>query len=297
MLRRHRFCFQAGAKEIALASALFAAISGCSLVASEIGSDLRGERFGKTYYLGGAGVLGHVGSISVPKGLRAGGYQGAISVVGWQNWFGGVLRDQIDRGRNEREAASFADEIIDYLDRYPGRRVNIIALSAGTGIAAWALERLPEEYHVGTVVFLGSSLSRRYDLGPALRRIDDKLFNFYSSDDPVLRYALPIAGSVDREFGGSVGGRFGFSAPRRADDDTRRLYLEKVRNMPPLRRYGRYGYEGGHTDGTEEAFVRNVIAPLFTNPTLKRAAAATEAHPPSTSAPAHAEVDSGAHAE
>lgn len=270
---------------VLIASFALVCLAGCSWVAAEIGTDLRGENVGKTYYLGGAGALGHVGTIDVPNGLRAGRYKGAIEVVGWQTWFGDVLRDQIDRARNEVEAERFAQQITDYLDTHPGRRVNIIALSAGTGIATWALEKLPEDYNVGSVVFFGSSLSRHYDLTLALRHVDEKLYNFYSADDPILRYALPIAGTVDREFSDEVAGRFGFASPRLLTAEANADYLEKLRNMPPLRRYRRYGYKGGHTDGVGEDFIRAVVAPIMTKPLEKSDASASQFAPP-TSQPA-----------
>jgi len=68
----------------------------------------------------------------------------------------------LDRSRNESEARRLAERIELYMDEFPGRRANIIALSAGTGIATWALEALPSKYHVGPWVSR-SALSRDYD--------------------------------------------------------------------------------------------------------------------------------------
>lgn len=238
-------------------------LAGCSMI-SRFGSDPSGEEYGKTFYLGGAGPIGRVGSFDVPNGLRDGGYRGAIEVFDWQSL---TLVDQIDRDRNEDQARELARRIQDYLDRYPNRRVNLIALSAGTGISTWALEQLPAKYRVGTVVFLGSSLSRRYDLCLSLRRLDGRLYNFYSSDDPILKYGVPISGSVDREFdGGRVGGLLGFAFPEGIMPPGRALYAERLRNMPWRRAYARYGYSGRHTDSVRRAFVARYVAPLLLEP-------------------------------
>ncbi len=262
-----------------LALALFGS-GGCTFI-SYLGTDERNLHLGKTFYLGGAGTFGHVGTIDVPKGLREAGYRGAIEVFGWQSFVGGTLRDQMDKWRNEGQARRLANRIQEYLDEYPGRRVNIIALSAGTGIVAWALEDLPEKYHVGTVVFMGSSLSRRYDLVTALSHVDDALYNFYSTQDRILRYGIPIAGSVDREFEGpSVAGLYGFAPPNGGGAQVRKLYDRKVRNMPWRRLYARYGYEGGHTDSTSRAFIARFVAPLTLRPIQPR-----EATPASRPAP------------
>lgn len=244
---------------LVLAAAL-PALAGCSLI-SHLGTDLSGADLGKTFYLGGAGTLGHVGTLDVPRGLRDAGYHGAIEVVGWQSWLGGTARDQIDRGRNRREADRFARQILDYLDEYPDRPVNIIALSAGSGIAAWAIERLPPDKRVATVVFLASSLSRHYDMTDVLNHAEH-VYNFHHSRDPILRYLVPLAGTVDRRYDGCAG-QYGFAWPPHADDDTRRLYKSRLRNMPPSRRYVRFGYDGGHTDGVRADFIREVVAPLL----------------------------------
>lgn len=235
--------------------------SGCAWL-SFVGTDEQGASLGKTFYIGGAGYLGNVGDIDVPRGLRRGGYRGAIEVIGWQSVIGGALRDQLDRERNLEQARRVSRRITDYMEAYPGRPVNVIALSAGTGIATWALESMPEHLHVQNVVFFGSSLSRRYDLSEALARIDGKLYNFHSSRDPVLKVGVPLAGSVDREFA-TAAGLSGFMAPRGADARCLRLYGEKLRNMPYRSEYWRSGYHGLHTDATSQRFVKKYVAPLI----------------------------------
>lgn len=240
---------------------------GCALTA-RLGSDPTGREWGKVFYIGGAGPLGNVvGLMDVPKGLRKGGYRGAIEVFGWQSVLGGTLRDQMDRERNIEQALRLARRIADYVEEYPGRRVDIIALSAGTGITAWALEALPDDVGVGTVIFLSSSLSRHYDLTKALRHVEGRLYCFYSRRDPVLRYGTPVAGSVDREmWQPHVAGLSGFALPREADDATRRLYRAHVRNRTWEARYARYGYRGYHTDSTSPRFVARILTPLLRDP-------------------------------
>ena len=158
------------------------------------------------------------------------------------------------------------------MDQYPGRPVNIIALSAGTGITTWAIQSLPAGYEVNHVVFVGSSLSRDYDLSPALRRIRGNLWNFYSTNDPILRYGVPVAGTVDREYAASVAGLYGFSPPTGADERVVELYRRVLRNMPWRQQYAQYGYRGRHTNSIRRAFVKAVMAPLVQRPTSPSAA-------------------------
>lgn len=232
---------------------------------SYLGTIDEGREYGKTYFVGGAGPVGNVvGTIDVPEGLRRGGYPGAIETFGWQSVVGGTLRDQMDRARNLGQAQRLAARIRAYMDAYPGRPVNLIGLSAGTGIATWALESLPDGYNVQTVVFLASSLSRGYDLSSALAHVAGKVYVFTSTEDAVLRYMLPVAGSVDREFGTTeAAGLYGFVLPRGSDEQTYRLYRAHLRHRPYKRKYARYGYHGGHTDCTSQEFIAHVVTPLL----------------------------------
>lgn len=256
-------------RRVLMCMAIIAALlplSGCSLW-SRMGTDNRGIEFGKVWYLGGAGPFGHAGTIDVPDGLRRAGWKGAIEVYAWQSNLGGTLRDQMDRARNIGEARQLAARITEYQRQFPGRPVHIIALSAGTGIATWALESLPDEHHIGNVVFLSSSLSRTYDLTKAMRHIDGRLYNFFSTTDIVLLYGVPVAGSVDREFeGNEVAGAYGFKSPVNPSDEARRRYPALLVNRPYLRSYGEFGYYGGHTDATAVEFIERIVAPLAIRP-------------------------------
>jgi hypothetical protein len=240
---------------------------GCAMLPTAVRDNYGHER-GKLFFIGGAGPIGTVvGRQDVPVGLRLGRYDGAIEVFPWQAPVGGTLRDQTDRRRNQGQAYRLAQRIIEYQDAHPGRPVNIIALSAGTGIAAWAIEALPDNHRVQTVVFLASSLSRDYDLTGVLKHLDGRLYSFASARDPVLRYVVPVAGSVDRQFGfGQAAGLYGFTPPQGADVHIRRLYRQRLRNRAYRSSYARYGYRGQHTDATELRFVQHVVAPLLVDP-------------------------------
>lgn len=265
----------------ALAAACLALLPGCTWI-SYLGTDTTGSNLGRTYYVGGAGPFGHVGTIDVPDGLRRAGYRGSIEAFGWQSVIGGTLRDQMDRSRNEGQARRLARRMQAYLRRYPGRPVNIIALSAGTGIATWALESLPANLHVNTVVFLGSSLSADHDLRPAMRRVTGTLYNFYSPEDPILRHMLPLTGSVDRETHTDyIAGLTGFVVPGEVTATLGQYYSLRVRNMPYRQQYARYGYHGRHTDATSAGFIEYVIAPLIMQTSIGLEHAAARAMPSS----------------
>ncbi len=273
--RTHRSATFAAWVRLFGAAMLVPALTGCTWM-SYLGTTDYGRELGKTFFVGGAGPLGNVtGTMEVPRGLRKAGYRGAIEVFGWQSVIGGTLRDQMDRKRNEQQARRLAGRIRAYMDAYPGRRVNLIGLSAGTGIITWAIESLPEEYQVGTVVFLGSSLYRRYDMTRAMQRIDGHLHCFYSARDRVLRFGLPLAGTVDRKtYTSSAVGLYGLAAPADADVTLRNLYRARLRNHAYRPEWRRYGYHGQHTDCVSPRFIAHIIGPLLNEPLQPRNRAA-----------------------
>lgn len=216
---------------------------------------------GITYYIGGAGPVGNVGFLSVPSGMTDAGYLGYVEIFTWQG-FGAAL-DQVNISRNRGKALELANLITRHKRRYPGTDVDIVALSAGTGIATFALEYLSEQTRVRNVAFLGCSLSSRYDLTRALRRVDGKMYVFYSPNDEILRRIVPYTGTIDRaDSSDGIAGLRGFEMPRRSYDDTKQQYL-KVRNIAWRPSFAAAGWSGGHMDSTAREFIARYVAPLI----------------------------------
>jgi len=213
---------------------------------------------GITYYVGGAGPIGNVGSWDVPRGLADAGHTGLVEVYTWQGM--SHAGDQINLGRNREKAAELATRIKRYRRQYPDEPVNIIALSAGTGIATFALEFLPEGAGINRVIFLGCSLSSRFDMTRALRRITGGLYVLHSPRDRILRNVVWYTGTVDRSSAANgVAGLEGLRLPLRIGSDTKAQY-EKLHNVPYRAEFASAGYDGGHTDSTGRAFVRGFLA-------------------------------------
>lgn len=233
--------------------------AGCAYLAAakESGDPLRGV----TYYVGGAGPIGHVGSWDVPRGLVDAGYPGLIEVHTWQ----GVTHagDQINLDRNREKAIELAVRIKQYRSRYPDEPISVIALSAGTGIATFALEYLPEGVQIDRVIFLACSLSSKYDMTRLLRRVSGGLYVIHSPYDRILRNVVWYTGTVDRSPAAEgVAGLEGFRLPPRIASDTEVQY-HKLHNVPYRAAFTEAGYGGGHTDCTGRAFVRDYLAPVL----------------------------------
>jgi len=183
-----------------------------------------------TFYLDGAGNYGF-GKETVPLGLADGGYNGHFQHFIWTTYLGAVV-DQISVSHNRREGRQLAARIQTFLDDHPGGEVNLIGLSAGTGVIVFALETLEPRYQVQNVIMLSSSLSADYDLTAALRRVDGGIYFVWSPDDPILRGVVPILGTVDRSGQRSApAGTWGARMPFGASKATRELYSGKVHNI------------------------------------------------------------------
>lgn len=233
--------------------ALAKVMVGAALLAGLAGCSNPREEFGKTYYLDGAGNWGF-GVADVPAGLRAAGYQGDVEVFVWTSSFSPAV-DQVNLVGNKLRAAILSGKIGDYRTRHPGKPVNLVALSAGTGIAVWAVEGLAEGVTVDNVVLLGSSLSYNYDMRKALRHVKGRVYVFYSPHDEVLTTGARVLGTVDRTFEDSAG----LVGLRPVGGDS-----SKIVNIGWSPRYSQYGWTGSHTDATSQAFVQAVIAPKIT---------------------------------
>jgi len=208
------------------------------------------ERFGKTYYLDGAGNWGF-GVAEVASGLRAAGYQGHVEVYLWTTSFNPAI-DQVNRPMAHLRAAILTGKIQDYLRRYPDNDVNIIALSAGTGVAVWAVEALEPPFKVNNMILLGSSLSYDYDMRKALRHIKGKVIVYYSPHDSVLEGPVRWLGTIDGKVGVDSAGLAGLHPPGGGQG--------KIINIGWSPRFLKYGWTGAHTDCTSESFVRAELA-------------------------------------
>ncbi|NOX58932.1 MAG: hypothetical protein GXP29_08760 [Planctomycetes bacterium] len=207
------------------------------------------EPFGKTYYLDGAGNWGF-GASDVPAGLEQAGYHGDVELYVWTMSFNPLV-DQLNIPGARLRASLLARKIEGYHRRFPDRNINMIALSAGTGVATWAIENLEGGARINNLILLGSSLSHDYDMTAALRNMDGKIYVYHSPYDEVLE-TVKIVGTIDGKRGVSSIGAVGLKPPRGLSD--------RVVNTPWNRSWIRLGWAGAHTDCTNSRFVRYEIA-------------------------------------
>lgn len=188
---------------------------------------------------------------------------------GWQveidDWTGGRrgLVALLDERGNHAEASRIARRLTDLRRADPNGEIVITAHSGGAGIAAWALERLPPDVTIDTLVLLAPALGDDYDLSPALRHVRKRAFVFCSRHDRiVLGLGTRLLGTIDRQFKSS-GGYLGFRRPPGADEQAYRKLVE----MPYRAAWLRLGNAGGHVDAMHPRFVSGVLAPLLLSET------------------------------
>lgn len=210
---------------------------------------------GITYYCPGAGNT-DFGDAGLRAGLEAAGYKGEVAAYVWTISFN-VAIDQTLRFNAKLKGQQLARVIESYMDKYPGQPVNVVGLSAGTGVAIWALEDLKEGYSVENAVLLSSSLWHRYDVGRAARHVKGKIYCYYSSNDAILAGPMKLIGSIDGVFGEDGVGSVGLHSKGGAD---------RIVNISWKPEYESMGYYGGHTDSTASGFVRAVLSKHLLSP-------------------------------
>ena len=194
---------------------------------------------------------------SMTRGLKDGGYPGQIEIYDWTEHDPG-LSALLSRQRNDREAKKISQMIEKRLRDNPKLRITLTSHSAGTGLAVWALEKLPEGMQVQTLVMLASALSPRYDLTTALKHVRGKAYLYYSNGDTlVLGAGTKLFGTVDG-VNSEAAGLVGFSRPKVADAKQ----YEKLVQVPYDKGWLAYHDTGDHIGCMSRSFARHVLAPV-----------------------------------
>lgn len=202
------------------------------------------ERFGRTWYIDGAGNWGF-GVLEVPIGLQKAGYRGQVSNHHWSLTMNPAL-DQTLRFIARGGGKVLGNEITAYLKRNPNADANIIALSAGTGVGIWAIESVARPHKVNNFIMLGSSLSSKYDTRKALKRMKGNIYVYYAPNDPILLGPVRAIGTIDGTFNDPAG-LVGLRGPG--------VRSGRIKNIAWKPKYAALGWTGGHVDCVNQRFV------------------------------------------
>lgn len=241
------------------------ALAGCGAGGGGIQRTGSGDEVGRTYYIDGAGNWGF-GVSEVKAGLQASGYRGHVVNYRWSPTFNPALDQTVGRPVAKLKGRDLGRQITAYLRKYPQNEVNIIALSAGTGVAVWACEAVEPPAKVHSLVMLGSSLSASYDMRAALANISGGVWVYHSPNDQILLGPVATLGTIDGKIGSAPAGLVGLRASS-----------PLIHNVPWRPAYERYGWTGAHTDATSTPFVKAYLSRHVVSTTAAADATATTA--------------------
>jgi pimeloyl-ACP methyl ester carboxylesterase len=213
-------------------------------------------------------------------GLRQGGLDAAdIETYDWTGTDRGIVALG-QQQRHQAESQRIADIITARFRASPTTPITLTGHSAGCGMAVWALEKLPDDVQVDTLLMMQSALSPRYDLSKALRHVRGRAYSFYSPLDPVLGPGTKLLGTVDRVFT-EAAGRAGYQMPDGADADQYRK-LEQIAYDDVWLRFDNIG---DHIGPMTRSFASHMLAPLLTNGALPKLPALPTSQPTTATTP------------
>lgn len=183
--------------------------------------------------------------------------------IDWSHGTGRVLADQTDFAHARAQGERLAQRIVQHRRAEPACPVSLVAYCAGSAVVLSAADFLPPD-SVEEIILLSPSVSKRYDVRPALRASRRGLDVFYSEFDlGFLGLGAVLVGTADRRWDAPAG-RVGFAAEPQSEAD-RRLFQR-------LRQHGwqpgqwREGYLGGHGGSQNVSFLRRHVFPLLAPP-------------------------------
>lgn len=227
-------------------------------------SELKSSDDSVIFFLDGAGGGGLIidWSREIHRGLQSGGFTGEFRPFVWQTGLGPIADECASVEYKREKAAQLVNLIRLVRLSRPGVKVHLMAASAGTGVAIFALESMLAAEKVESVVLLSSAMSNNYDLSDALERLRGDMHVFTSTEDAILQLVVPILGTTDRQYvDRRVAGLTGFITP---DTPAAQPLYGKVKHVAWSPKWANLGHAGGHTDCKSPRFIAEIVAPLIT---------------------------------
>ncbi len=192
-------------------------------------------------------------------GLEDGGVDGKIEHYDWTTADPG-LGSLLATNRNRDEANNVAQILLEHSRADPHARISVTAHSGGSAIIIWAIERLPDEVSVDSIVLIAPALSPTYDLTKALKHVRGKVYSLNSqSDIVVLGLGTSMFGTMDG-VKTPAAGKVGFQQPPGADEKEYKKLIQLPHQQEWIRQYRN---TGEHIGAMNRDFAREIIAPLI----------------------------------
>lgn len=212
---------------------------------------------GTVFLIDGVGGL-YFGPMLARRAFRQARAPFATRYYDWHRGIrGDLLSDLVWRRLNLRAALRLARLMRQTRRQFPEAPIHVLAYSGGTGIAAFAIERLSMKDRIGTVVLCCSALSPGYSLSPMLQKVQ-RAYAFHSRKDRMLLgIGTCLFGTIDRRFGRAAGLR-GFHPTNGQAGYAKltQIWWDPDTDSP-------LGHCGHHTGTMSVAFIRERIVPLL----------------------------------
>ena len=198
--------------------------------------------------------------VRVARGLAAGGVDGSIELFRWSSGWRGFLAIPalMSHAVMRRRGGRLAEKIVRYQERHPDRPVDLVGYSSGAYVVLVALESLPDDVTVRTVVLLAPTVWPQYDLTAALRHVNGRLIAVHSRGDWLINGLGPLVfGTADRRHRPAAG-MVGFR--RRPADDV----ADRFVSVQHTWRFARSGYFGDHFTVAGSGMARDHLAAWLT---------------------------------
>lgn len=191
------------------------------------------------------------------RGLREGGVNQSIESFRWGAPMPLFAMNFNSKSIHNSAEEQLASRIVALAREHPEASIQIIAHSAGGGVALGATGRLPEGVRVRRVVLLHPSISPGYDLNPALRRVDEIVLFHSGQDTTFLKWRTSTFGTYDG-IKTAAAGNAGFDLSSLPNDRAAR-----VKQLAYVPEYQAQGNRGDHFGPTARRFASDIIAPIL----------------------------------
>lgn len=243
---------------VVLMGAAIFCCGGCQLSGPSIAT-IHSKASSQTYIVHLPGIAGETQFDHMwVAGLGSGGVADHLEIYDWTKpniWIPALLA----YAHNRSESRVIAAHIAAKLKADPNAHIILTAWSGGCQVAIWALEDLPPEAKIESLLLDAPSITPTYDLTRALSHVHNKMYVLTSPGD---WFVLGVGTSL---FGTSDGtrtlaaGLVGFTRPSSASVEQYR----KIREMRYDSKWLRYGDLGGHSGAMGKDFAEFVLAPLL----------------------------------
>lgn len=130
--------------------------------------------------------------------LRLAGIDQAIEVPQWTTPVGFGIDPAVTFAQTQADAVVEAARIADYIRTHPTAPVTLFGFSAGSMYAMMVAAALPDDAPVDKIILISSSVSRKYDVGPALDRSNGGMVSYWSPLENTLRIWMALLGTTDQ---------------------------------------------------------------------------------------------------